>query len=132
MGVENVQRVEFCELGAVMYPLDDNEEWSEAMVLAAAQRTVGTLHFRVIVTTDHVEGTFLTEECVHLLRCCVGDAGGKNFITVFNRRVWQLVWEAELKLSQLLKISVFGVDAVRLRRDVGNDGASFETDLHNF
>ena len=50
---------------------------------------------------------------------------------MFDRRVRQLVWETELKLSQLLAISVFGVDAVRLRRDVGNDGASLETDLHN-
>ena len=50
---------------------------------------------------------------------------------MFDRRVRQLVWEAELKLSQLLTIAVFGVDAVRLRRDVGNDGASLETDLHN-
>ena len=51
---------------------------------------------------------------------------------MFDRRVRQQVWEAELELSQLLEISVFGVDAVRLRRDVGNDGASLETDLHNF
>ena len=75
MGVENVQRVEFFELGALMYPLDDSEEWSEAMVLATAQRVVSALHFRVIVTTNHVEGAFLTEECVHLLRCRVSDAG---------------------------------------------------------
>ena len=34
-------------------------------------------------------------------------------------------------MSQLLAISVFGVDAVRLRRDVGNDGASLETDIYN-
>ena len=58
VGVENVQRVEFCELGAVMYPLDESEEWSDSMVLATAQRAVSALHFRVIVTTNHVEGAF--------------------------------------------------------------------------
>ena len=131
VGVENVQRVELCELGAVVYPFDDSEEWCEAMVLAAAQRTVGALHFRMIVTTGHVEGAFQTEECVHVLRSRVGDAGRQNFIAMFDRRVRQPVWKAELKLSQLLAIAVFGVDAVRLRRDVGNDGASLETDLHN-
>ena len=30
-----------------------------------------------------------------------------------------------------MTITVFGVDALRLRRDVGNDGASLETDFHN-
>ena len=34
-------------------------------------------------------------------------------------------------MSQLLTVAVFGVDAFRLRRDVRNDGAFLETDLHN-
>ena len=50
---------------------------------------------------------------------------------MFDRRVRQLVWEAALELSQLMAISVFGVDVVRVRRDVGNFGASLETDLYN-
>ena len=50
---------------------------------------------------------------------------------MFDRRVRQLIREVELKLSQLLAMAIFGLDAVCLRRDVGNDGASLETDLHN-
>ena len=101
------------------------------MVLTATQRAVSTLHLRMVVTTDHVEGAFLTYESVHLHRSRVGNAGRQDFIAVFDCRIWQLVWEAELKLAQLLTIAVFGVDALCLRRDVGHNGAALETYLNN-
>ena len=50
-------------------------------------REVGALHLRVVVITNHVKGDFLTEECIHLLRCRVGDACREDFIAMFNRRV---------------------------------------------